>query len=60
MYSVKFVADEALPSGHKWALARDGEGNYYVFIKQSCVSPSVLEQAWAAFRSLTNHTRLVA
>lgn len=60
MYSVKFVDDGALPAGHNWAIARDGDGNFYAFIKQSKVSPCVLEQAWAGYRELAAHRSMVA
>ena len=59
-YKVLFVKDGDLPDGHAWALARDVDGSCYVFIKQGCVTPRVLEEAWAGFRRIVAKFRLVA
>ena len=60
MYAVRFVNDADLPSTHAWVLAYDMDGNVYAFIKQSCVTPRVLEEVWAGYRRLAQRFSLVA
>lgn len=60
MYAVKFVADGDLPDGHAWAMAHDADGNVFAFIKHTCLTPRVLEEAWAAYRQIAQRFSLVA
>lgn len=60
VYGVRFIGDGDLPPGHDWVLARDEEGNFTAFIKRSCVTPRVLEEAWAGYRQLVRRLWLVA
>lgn len=47
VYGVMFVQDDELPT--MWALVRF-DGRTRLFIRESSVTPEVLEQAWAAYR----------
>lgn len=50
MYAVQFVGKGALPEGHTWALAQCGREDYYLFIDESQMTETMLEEAWAAYR----------
>lgn len=52
-YEVRFVRDGDLPVRHDWAMVRQGRITV-LFIKQSALSPHVLEQAWRAGNLLAN------
>lgn len=60
MYAVVFVEDQDLPRNHAWAMVYDADGNVYAFIKRTCVTPRVLEEAWAGYRHLAHRFHLVA
>lgn len=51
MYAVHYVSDEDLPTNQAWAMVRQG-GRVCLFLKESVLCPTVLEEAWAAFRVL--------
>lgn len=52
-YRVEFVADDKLPEGTDWAIARCPEhGCCIAFFKQSRLTPAVLEEAWGEYRNL--------
>jgi len=48
---VKFVDDRALPEGQDWIFVEVDGGLYFV-VKESRVTPEVLDQAWAAYRRM--------
>lgn len=50
-YRVVFVSDQALPEGQDWAIVECGDETVCV-MKQSRISPDMLEEAWAAYRIL--------
>lgn len=45
-----FVQDQELPS-KRWLFAR-WEGRLFLFVRESEVSPEVLEEAWNAYRTM--------
>lgn len=51
-YIVEYVRE--LPCGQRWAMARTDHATY-LFILEGEVTPSVLEEAWAAFRWLSEN-----
>lgn len=52
MYTVRFVDESALPTGHAWVIGVDRAGHRFLFIKQGARSATVLEEAWAAGQAL--------
>lgn len=48
-YAVVFVGEDELPCDHDWALIRTGS-DVVLVVKESRVTPCVLEEAWTAFR----------
>lgn len=50
-YRVAFVGDGELPDAQDWAMIRVG-GVVVFAVKESRVTPCVLEQAWQAYRCL--------
>lgn len=51
-YRVTFVSDDELPEDVPWAIVlrtSDCLGPF-LFVKQSCVTPAVLSEAWRAWR----------
>lgn len=48
-YAIAFV--EELPEGHDFLMVQTADG-VLVAYRESAVSPSVLEDSWAAFRAL--------
>ena len=51
-YGVKFVEDHELPPGQDWIFV-EVDGALWFVVKESRVSPGVLNQAWAAYRRMT-------
>lgn len=52
-FGVHFVRDDRLPEDHDFLMAHDpGTGDVYAFIRESAVTPRVLEDAWAAYRAV--------
>lgn len=50
-FGVKFVDDHALPIGQDWIFVVVDGGLYFV-VKESRVTPEVLNDAWAAYRRM--------
>ena len=50
-YGVKFVEDHELPPGQDWIFVEVDGGLYFV-VKESRITPEVLNQAWAAYRQM--------
>ena len=50
-YSIRFVDDDHLPAGHDFVLV-EREGEVMVALRESAVGPSLLENAWAAYRAV--------
>jgi len=59
MYAIKFVSDDALPDDHDFALVQTSQ-DVVVFFRESRLSPQVLEDSWAAYRSLQERPALYA
>lgn len=51
MHGIQFVDDDALPAGHDFMLVT-GPGGNMIFYRESAVTPSNLEDSWAAYRAL--------
>lgn len=56
-YDVRFVHDQALPRDHDFVLLARGPDSVHVFIRESALTPAVLEDAWAAYRELAETVR---
>jgi len=50
-HGIAFVDDQAL-QGHDFALISLADGDEWVFYREKAVTPSVLEDSWAAYRAL--------
>jgi hypothetical protein len=50
-YGITFVDDDALMAGHEFAFVVMPEGSW-IFYRESDLSPSSLEDSWAAYRAL--------
>jgi hypothetical protein len=48
VFSVRFVADEALPVGQSWAIGVDDcTGDRFIFMKEgAAICPSAWEEVW--------------
>lgn len=55
MFTVRFIAEDALPPDQVWALSIDQDGNRYLFIKEGAKSCTVLEEAWQGEAILLPH-----
>lgn len=51
MHAVEYVAPDALPPGHEWAMVEQGH-DVFLFINREAVTTPMLEEAWAAYRRL--------
>lgn len=51
MHQIRFVDDTALPDGHDFVLVQAPMGTA-IFYRESAVTPRVLEESWAAYRSM--------
>lgn len=49
-YEVRFVEGHQLPAGHDWMMIQTAT-ECFVFVRDDAVCPTVIEQAWAAFRA---------
>ena len=49
---VEYVEGYLLPPGQDWAMAQTDDA-YYLFLRKGAIRPEVLEQAWSAFRLLS-------
>lgn len=50
-YKVVTVADQDLPEGTDWALARSA-GAFYLFVRDGKLTPTLLNQTWPAFMKM--------
>lgn len=48
---IHFVEDYELPDGTDWMMLEVGD-EVHCIVRRSCVTPSVLEGAWAGYRHL--------
>lgn len=56
MYSIRFVAEDALPEGHDFVFVENGD-HCMIFYRQSAAGNArVLEDSWAAYRHLLRNT----
>lgn len=51
MHQIRFVDDAALPEGHDFVLVQTPTGAA-IFYRESAITPRVLEESWAAYRSM--------
>lgn len=52
-HHIQLIGDSDLPQGQEWALVEHDE-QITLFIIESALTPRKLEDAWAAYRLLTN------
>jgi hypothetical protein len=50
MYSIHFVGDGELPEGHDFLFLETTDGALF-FLRESALSPRLLEDSWAAYRA---------
>lgn len=48
MFTVKFVDESALPSGHTWVIGATPDGQRFLFIKEGARCSRTIEEAWEA------------
>lgn len=51
-HTVRMVSQENLPAGQRWAMV-ECDGRMTLFLAEDAVCPAVLEEAWHAYRLLT-------
>lgn len=56
-YQVVFVGDHELPEGQDWLVGHVPDG-WVGVIKESRLTPAVLEETWAAFMDMYERSRL--
>lgn len=59
-FHVRFIGDDQLDQ--PWALVRDYEGDYWFLVRESDVTPQMLEEGWVAYNAMSEprRRRLVA
>jgi hypothetical protein len=45
-YKVVYIADDELPEGFDFAVARFSDGGMCAYLKRSAISPGMLKRAW--------------
>lgn len=51
MHAIRFVDDDAMPEGHDFVLVQTPAGAA-IFYRISAITPRLLEESWAAYRSM--------
>lgn len=51
-HRIQLIADDGLPGGCDWVLVEHDE-QITLFIKEHALTPDILQEAWAAYRLLT-------
>lgn len=52
-FTVRYVDETALPSGHDWVIGVTGDGARFLFVKERVgLSPGLIEEAWAGGHGL--------
>jgi hypothetical protein len=48
MFTVRFVSEDALPTGHSWVIGVAEGGDRFLFVKRGAVCSSTFEEVWEA------------